>query len=252
MGGKKIVLVDDEPDFVNNVKEYLSLYGYECIGACNGEDGLVKVEQERPQLLILDILMPNMDGYTMLRELRKKKIDIQCIVITAKGKLKDLFELERVDHFLTKPFELEKLKEIVDEILGGGPNDGHNADENNKGRKKKVLVIDDDKKLAANIRNYLEMKGYEVHSAFSGIEGFKAVKTYVPDVVVTDVMMPGLDGYSMIKQLRKENKNIPFIVLTGKERLKELIEVEGVDAFMSKPFDMKKLEENVRKALARK
>ena len=89
--GNKIILIDDEPDFVSNVQSYFEMHGYECLAACNGQEGLDLIEKERPSLVILDILMPNMDGYTMLRELKKRKINMRCIVMTAKEKLKDLF-----------------------------------------------------------------------------------------------------------------------------------------------------------------
>ncbi|MDB4303260.1 response regulator [Desulfosarcina sp.] len=114
---KKIIIIDDEKSLVRNIKEYFELFDYECITAHDGNEGLRKIEKEKPQLMLLDILMPSLDGYSMLGYLRKRNIPIKCIVMTAKSKLRDLFVLENIDMFLTKPFDLAELKKTVDEII---------------------------------------------------------------------------------------------------------------------------------------
>jgi len=249
MAKEKIILIDDEPDFVQNVKSYFEMFNYTCLSACNGQEGLKIIETEKPRLMILDILMPNMDGYTMLRELKRRKINIPCIIITAKGKLKDLFELEKVDRFITKPFELKKLKEVVDEMLGNlektqAAKDAGGNDVQTAG--KSILVVDDEQRLAESIKNYLELKGYQVHAVFNGEEGLKAATTHKPDLIIADILMPRMDGYSMIKELRKENRETPIIVTTAKDKLKDFIAIEGVDVFITKPFDLSFLESKVK------
>lgn len=254
MGAKKILIVDDEADFVQNVQSYFQIYGYECLTAFNGQEGLAKIEQEHPRLVILDILMPNMDGYTMLRELKKRKIDILCIIMTAKEKLKDLFELERVDRFLTKPFDLQKLKEIVDEMIehDEGKSEPPATIEAPKGDTTTILIVEDEIKLAQNIEQYLIIKGYKVFSVCTGEDGLRALSTYQPDIVVTDICMPHMDGYSFVKELRKRYRTMPVIVVTAKEQMRELLEIEGADAFISKPFDISFLEQTIVNILAKR
>jgi len=249
---RKIILIDDEPDFVQNVQSYFEMHGYQCLAACNGQEGLELIEAERPALMILDILMPNMDGYTMLRELKKRKINMMCIVMTAKEKLKDLFELEKVDRFLTKPFELQKLKEIVDHMLnpeGEVLSQTSGVPESDEGKGKIVLVIEDEVKLADSIKKYLEIKGYTAHVAFSGEDGLESVVAAKPDLICTDIMMPGMDGYSFVKELRKKDRNTPIIVMSAKDKMKDLIEVEGINGFMQKPFDLATLEDKINQLL---
>lgn len=249
---KKIILIDDEPDFVQNVQSYFEMHGYECLAACNGQEGLELIEKERPALMILDILMPNMDGYTMLRELKKRRINMMCIVMTAKEKLKDLFELEKVDRFLTKPFELHKLKEIVTQMLASAdhaPSPSPDLEQSVEGKGKTVLVIEDEVKLAESIKQYLEIKGYTAHVAFSGADGLESVLAAKPDLICTDIMMPGMDGYSFVKELRKKDRTIPIVVMSGKDKMKELIEIEGISGFLQKPFDLGSLEETIKKVL---
>ncbi len=255
MANRKIIVVDDEPDFVENVRSFFELHEYECLVAFNGREGLEKIEKERPSLIILDILMPNMDGYTMLRELKKRKIKILCIILTAKEKLKDLFELEKVDRFVTKPFELKKLKEIVDEMLENSddtPYEEKKPDKTPKKEGKKVLLIEDEARLADSIKNFLQIKNYSVHVAYTGDEGLKAVKTFKPDIIISDILMPQMDGYSMIKELRKEGLEVPIIITTAKEKMKDLFEVEGVDAFMAKPFGLNDLERKIQEIIAKR
>ena len=256
---KKIILIDDETGFTKNVQSYFEMHGYKCLISSNGQEGLAKIEKEQPALMILDILMPNMDGYTMLRELKRRKINIKCIIITAKGRLKDLFELERVDRFLTKPFDLQRLKKIVDEMLGepagettsisDEASDEFVEDPGHDDGKKRILVIEDEKRLAESLKQYLEMKGYVVSTVYSGAEGLQILETMVPDLIISDVMMPTMDGYSMIKEFRKKKKKVPIIVISGKEKIRDLVIMEGVDAFVAKPFEFDELEKKIEEIL---
>lgn len=250
MAKKRILLIDDEPVFCSNFKTFMQLYEFECNIATNGKDGMDKILAERPELVILDILMPNMDGYTMLRELKKNNISVPCIILTAREKLKDLFEMESVSRFVAKPIEMNDLKTIIESVLEEEKEKVMNTSQENRAMpSKKILVIEDEKALAENIKSYLDMKGYEVKTANDGIAGLNLCETFSPDLVLSDVMMPEMDGFSMLKQLQKIRSDIPVIILTGKNKLKDLFEVEGIQAFLTKPFDMAELEEKIRTVL---
>jgi len=108
---KKVLVVDDEPQFVDMVKMRLEANGYEVISASNGNEGLKSAKQHRPDVILLDIIMPEKDGYTMLRELRgdEQIRHIPVIVVTVKPSMKDLFEIEGVRDYIVKPFETEEL-----------------------------------------------------------------------------------------------------------------------------------------------
>lgn len=111
MNKKKILIVDDEPEFVNLVRLRLEANGYEVIDAPDGEEGLKKAEEGNPDIILLDIMMPKKDGYTLMRELKYKETtkSIPIIVITAKPDMKDLFEIEGFKDYVVKPFEDEDL-----------------------------------------------------------------------------------------------------------------------------------------------
>jgi len=120
-GKKKILIVDDEPDFISMLKMRLEAGGYDIISASDGREGLQKAQKETPNLILLDILMPEKDGYTTLRELREKKNtkSIPIIVLTAKPEMKELFEMEGIKDYILKPFDnndlLIKIKKALNE-----------------------------------------------------------------------------------------------------------------------------------------
>ena len=107
MEKRKILIVDDEPDFALLFKKRLEAYGYQVNIAVNGVEGLKKIKAERPDLVLLDILMPEKDGYTMLQEMKEDESigRTPVIVVTAKPYMQDLFELEGIHDYFVKPIE---------------------------------------------------------------------------------------------------------------------------------------------------
>ncbi len=119
---KKILIIDDEPDIVKIIQKQFMASHYEVITALDGEEGLEKAEREKPDLIILDIMMPKMDGYTFTRELHTKissgRVTTPIIVLTAKEKMQDLFEIEGVKEYIVKPFDPAELLEKVKKYIG--------------------------------------------------------------------------------------------------------------------------------------
>ena len=112
---KKILVIDDEEDVLKLLKMRLEGYHFDVITAADGEEGLNKSAAEKPDLIIVDVMMPKMDGYTFAREMKANPAvkDIPIIVLTAKEGLKDLFEMEGVSDYITKPYE---VKDLLDKI----------------------------------------------------------------------------------------------------------------------------------------
>ena len=106
----------------------------------------------------------------------------------------------------------------------------------------RVLIIDDDKNICQLIEIYLKNEGYGVLSAYRGDEGLSMIKKDPPDIVILDIMMPGMDGYQVCREIRKI-KDIPIIMLTAKgETFDKVLGLElGADDYLSKPFDPKEL-----------
>lgn len=109
----------------------------------------------------------------------------------------------------------------------------------------KILVVDDDTKIQMVIRLMLQKKGYEVKCASSGLEAFQEIPEFKPDLIMLDVMMPGMDGYEVCRKLKssEHTKNIPVIMLTALgmgEDFEKAIE-NGADWYIVKPFNSRQL-----------
>jgi two-component system alkaline phosphatase synthesis response regulator PhoP len=122
MAQKRILVVDDEVILVEFIKMRLEANGYGVTTAYDGMDGLLKAEEVRPDLIILDISMARMDGYTMLKRIRQnEKIkDTRVIMLTASGKKKEIFEAEGISDYIVKPFDTEDFLSRVEKVLGKG------------------------------------------------------------------------------------------------------------------------------------
>jgi len=114
---KTILIVDDEVDFLDNLKQFFMLHGYRCLGAVDGRKALEQMDEHAPDLVMIDVLMPQVDGYTFVREMQRRDLKAKCIVITAKKQLKDLFRLEHIDAFFEKPVDLDALLVKVESLL---------------------------------------------------------------------------------------------------------------------------------------
>ncbi|MCX5656661.1 MAG: response regulator [Candidatus Omnitrophica bacterium] len=120
---KRILIVDDEADILEIVKARLMAAGYDVFTAEDGLAGLAMAKNEKPDLIILDIMMPKMDGYTALRELRKnadtEKIPVLMLSVKEKSKMEDMLYFQNISDYMEKPFDsyelLEKVKKILQE-----------------------------------------------------------------------------------------------------------------------------------------
>lgn len=107
----------------------------------------------------------------------------------------------------------------------------------------KILLVEDERDLSLIIRDILRQQGYEVTAAFDGIEGLAKYRTEGADLIVADVMMPRLDGFSMAKEIRRTSANVPIIFLTAKSTIDDVVEGFSIGAndYMKKPFELREL-----------
>ena len=121
MSRKKILLVDDEVALLKTLRRRLELNNYEVVEAQNGEEGLAKARSEQPDLIISDVMMPKMDGYTFIRKLRQEPslAATPVIILTAKPHMKDLFVFEGIKEcdYIVKPFRSDELLKKIEQLL---------------------------------------------------------------------------------------------------------------------------------------
>ena len=116
----------------------------------------------------------------------------------------------------------------------------------------KILVIDDEEKIINLITSYLEKEGYEILTAQDGLSGLKIARAFKPDIIVLDIMLPGMDGIELLSQLRRES-NVYVIMLTAKtEETDKIVGLSvGADDYVTKPFSPRELTARIKAALRR-
>jgi two-component system alkaline phosphatase synthesis response regulator PhoP len=116
----------------------------------------------------------------------------------------------------------------------------------------KILVIDDEPSIVNLVTAYLKPEGYEVHTAMDGTSGLKAARTFKPDLIILDIMLPGLDGIELLSRLRRESE-VYVILLTAKtEETDKIVGLSvGADDYVTKPFSPRELKARVKAALRR-
>jgi two-component system, OmpR family, alkaline phosphatase synthesis response regulator PhoP len=117
----KILVVDDEPNIVQTLQDRLEMNDYKVVTACNGKEGLDTALTEKPDIVLLDVIMPVMDGHEMLEHLRKHEEgrDIAVIMLTARSQNQDIARANAcgIDDYIVKPFDLSELLEKIESIL---------------------------------------------------------------------------------------------------------------------------------------
>lgn len=114
---------------------------------------------------------------------------------------------------------------------------------------KKIVLVEDSLDLLESTAEILELKGFEVHTAYNGKKGLELIQKILPDLIISDIMMPKMDGYQMLDILRADAKTamIPFIFLTAKAQKNDKLRgaISGADRYLTKPFTMVELTKNV-------
>jgi two-component system response regulator VicR len=122
---KKVLCIEDEPEMIDLIRLILERKGFEVLGAVGGEEGLEVIRRERPDLILLDLMMPEVDGWEVYRQMRadEQLKDIPVIVVTAKAQSIDKvlgLHIAKVDDYVTKPFGPQELLKSVNKVLAMG------------------------------------------------------------------------------------------------------------------------------------
>jgi DNA-binding response OmpR family regulator len=120
---KKVLCIEDDPEMIDLIKLILERRGFEFIGAVGGREGLDAIEREKPDLVLLDIMMPDIDGWDVYRQMKANEEfkDLPVIVVTAKAQSIDKvlgLHIAKVDDYVTKPFGPKELLRSIDKVLG--------------------------------------------------------------------------------------------------------------------------------------
>jgi signal transduction histidine kinase/CheY-like chemotaxis protein len=245
---KKLVLtIDDKKESQEMLRIYLESEGYEVIPAYTGVEAIKLAKELEPFAITLDIIMPGKDGWDILQELKNtdKTKDIPVIIASIMDSKTLGLSLGVVD-CLVKPIEKDDLIKSLRHI-----------EEQENIKIKNILVIDDNFKDVEYISAILlskEANYHQVIKAYSGEEGLKLTKKEKIDLILLDLMMPEMDGFTVIRELKKneKTKNIPMIIITAKDLSKDerIFLRENIEKTIIKgEFTRKELLEEIKKAL---
>ncbi|WP_353646327.1 response regulator [Mesorhizobium sp. WSM2239] len=203
--GRTVLIIDDEPAARNLIAKALAEAGLASMEAASGAEGIAAAREHRPAAIILDIIMPHQDGWSVLRTLKSdpELCTIPVILATILADRELGLSLGAVE-YLTKPIDTDKLIRTI-EACGGGNRD--------------VLVIDDDRASREFLRRILVKRDWTVHEAGDGIRGLELMKRLLPRLVLLDILMPEMDGFQTLHEMQSipELQNIPVVVVTSKD-----------------------------------
>ncbi len=228
----RMLVVDDNEEFCQNVRDVVELQGYEVLTAYDGFQALELVRQNGLDLVLMDVKMPVMDGVATFKKIKQIAPQTPVIMVTAyavEQLVRDALR-QGAFGFLRKPLDFELLFALIENAVSKGA---------------LVLVVDDDRDLCANMKDVLSDKGYRVCVAHDGNEAVEKAWRSDFDVILLDMKLPptnGLETYSSVRDIRL---NVVVIIITGyRQEMGDLVEQairETAYTCLEKPVDMDEL-----------
>ncbi|UCF70823.1 MAG: response regulator [candidate division WOR-3 bacterium] len=260
MDKTKILIIDSDVEAAETYRKSLEHAGYEVTLLRAGREGVERIRTVRPDLIILEAMLPDINGFSVCRELKEDPgySSIPIIIVTALGTseetyLANMAEEHKADGFFAKPVDTGRLLKKAADLLAGGPPEAKGVK-----TRAKILLIDDDPDFLDATQQILAANRFEVITAKDGQEGIARAKYESPDLILLDVIMPGKDGYSVCYELRKmaQTRPIPVIMLTavGQQLSKPEYAVDMAidhlaDDYIDKPVDTQTLIGKIEKHL---
>ncbi|MDE3057209.1 MAG: response regulator [Bacteroidota bacterium] len=208
---QKVLIVEDKPHARTILQSYLSETGFMIETAANGVEALEKAKTWKPDIITLDILLPVKDGWQVLKELKQHPLckDIPVIIISMLDERNVGFGLGAVDYFV-KPVQKDELLASLKKVSLSPPK---------KNLSPRILVIDDDRSVTDLMQVILEAEGCTVLKAFNGREGLETAQAQHPDLIILDLVMPEVSGFSVAYQLKHNpaTNDIPIMIMTSME-----------------------------------
>ena len=204
-GDTPVLVIDDDPDVRQLIERYLLGEGFRVATAAGGEEGLRIAREVQPRAITLDVMMPGMDGWSVLSELKKDPhlAQIPVLLCTILDD-KNLGFALGASEFLTKPVDRGQLIALLRKHAHGLT-------------PRKVLLVEDDPVSRAMLSRLMQKEGWTVFEAENGRVALERMARDRPGLILLDLMMPVLDGFDFVNEIRKDeaNRSIPIIVVTA-------------------------------------
>jgi signal transduction histidine kinase/CheY-like chemotaxis protein len=209
--GALVLIIEDDPRSVDLLRIYLTEAGYTVEVARDGAEGLEKVKRLAPDVVILDVLLPKVDGWAFLTQVKGDPAtkDVPVIIVSIVDQKGKGFALGAAD-YLIKPI---KKEELLSKLAA------FNLVSTVRAAPVKILTIDDDPRAIALLAAVLEPEGFRVLRASGGEEGITLAEVERPHLIILDLLMPGMNGFEVLDHLRRSpvTKQMPIILFTVKQ-----------------------------------
>ena len=242
--GTTVLVIDDDPESRDIIKRSLEKDGIAIITASSGEEGLRLAHEIQPAAITLDIMMPDMDGWSVLRALKAdpKLSKIPVIVLTMVDDKSRGYSLGATD-YLTKPIDREQLVNTLAEFRVSG-------------RSGPIMLVEDDYATREVTTRMLLKDDWEVVEAVNGREALHMLSDIRPALIMLDLMMPVMDGFDFLLEMRSHAdwQDIPVIVITAKDLTEEdqrILSGRVEQVLERSAFTREQLMQHVREAVAR-
>jgi adenylate cyclase len=200
-----VLVIDDDATARELISDHLKAEGFTVVTAAGGVEGLKLAKALRPTAITLDVMMPDLDGWSVLAALRQDSdlADIPVIMVTIVDEHRRGIALGAAG-YLTKPIDRERLHRLVSRFRASTP-------------PTRVLLVEDDPVQRDRMLGWLEGQQWSVQEAANGREALARLQEEKPDVILLDLMMPEMDGFAVVAALQKEAgwRDIPVIVITS-------------------------------------
>src|SRR5213080_1051350 len=205
--GKAVLVIDDDADTRQVLKRFLNRKGFPVECASSGEEGLRLARELHPMAILLDVMMPGMDGWAVLSTLKSEPEvrDIPVVMLTIVDDKNLGYALGATDYMI-KPVNRDRMTEILAKFRNVPP-------------PRSALVSDDDEPARKMLTQILEKERWNVVQAENGLVALERIAKERPDLILLDLMMPKMNGYQFVAELRTHEKwrSIPIIVVTAKD-----------------------------------
>ena len=205
-GSNLVLVVDDDETMRDLVDRFLSKEGFMVAKAADGREALKLARELRPDAITLDVMMPDLDGWTVLAAIKgdPELADIPVILMTILDEKTRGFALGAAE-FMVKPIDRERLATTLKKLCFSSS--------------RRVLVVDDDQFVRNDVQRCLEREGWEVTQADNGRIALACLANSLPDIIVLDLMMPEMDGFEFLAALHGHTDwhDIPVLVVTAKD-----------------------------------
>ena len=245
--GQTVLVVDDEPSIRRFLRHILESEGFLVIESRSGEDAVQIARREKPSLVLLDLVLPDIDGFEVLSRLKEREETkrIPVIILSIIEDEERCFRLGASD-YLPKPINRERLVQRVSGLIASGRS--RKSDD----EPRRVLAVDDDDSVLKALSTILINHGFEVDIARNGKDGLESARANPPDLIILDLMMPIMTGHEVLLALKQNTKTaeIPVMILTAAEPDERIRALKGgAESLMTKPFSEKELAKLVKDSI---